>query len=298
MGTWTLGADNATIRNVPGAGPGLDPGAAADSAAEPHQRHPLRRQVDLPRRHVQGSSAAWPTSVAFNVSYTLSHVEGRCVEPRRDRIGSQRAAERAQHLRRDRGMGAVELRSPASVHRQRRRISCRSSLARAGSLTAACSAAGAPTPSSSRRAARRSPSTSASIAPTSAPGRPSAPISCAIRTCPAASARRSAGSTPAAFALAGAVHLRQRAAQQRARARATPTSTSRWPRPGRSAARSTARVPLGGLQPVQPRQLRPAEPDLRQRRTSAGSSARRIRARCSSGCGWRSERRGHLPPNR
>ena len=31
MGTWTLGADNATVRNVPEPGPGLDPGRAGRS---------------------------------------------------------------------------------------------------------------------------------------------------------------------------------------------------------------------------------------------------------------------------
>ena len=66
MGTWTLGADNATVRNVPEPGPGLDPGAAADSAVEPHQRHPLRRQVDLSRPHrsrsIGGCAAASPST--------------------------------------------------------------------------------------------------------------------------------------------------------------------------------------------------------------------------------------------
>ena len=49
-----------------------------------------------------------------------------------------------------------------------------------------------------------------------------------------------------------------------------------------------AGIPVGDLQPLQPGQLRPAEPIFGNRRTSAVFSARRTRARCSSGCGCRS----------
>ena len=62
---------------------------------------------------------------------------------------------------------------------------------------------------------------------------------------------------------AGAVHVRQRAAQQRHR----PGLRERRLRAGQDVGAGrdlAARVPLGGLQPAQPRELRPAEPDLRQ----------------------------------
>ena len=42
-----------------------------------------------------------PNNFAYNISYTLSTLERRCVEPRRHRIGIKRAAECAKYLRRD-----------------------------------------------------------------------------------------------------------------------------------------------------------------------------------------------------
>ena len=119
MGTWTLGADNATIRNVPEPGAGPDSGAPADPAVEPHQRHPVRRQVDLSRRDVQGRAPAREQLRVQRQLHPLAF-EGRRLEPRRDGVRDERAAERAQHLRRDRRVGALQLRPPASVHRQRR----------------------------------------------------------------------------------------------------------------------------------------------------------------------------------
>ena len=81
MGTWTLGADNAHGPQRAGAGPGLDPGAPADSAVEPHQRDPLRRQVDLPRRDASRPSAGCADNFAYNVSYTLSHSKDDASSP-------------------------------------------------------------------------------------------------------------------------------------------------------------------------------------------------------------------------
>ena len=154
MGTWTLGADNATVRNVPEPGPG---------PIQPRRPIPQLSRINAIR--FDGKSIYH--GVTFKVERRLAEqlrlqrqlhavaLEGRRVEPRRDRVGSERAAERAQHLRRDRRVGALELRPPPPVHRQRRLPAAVLHGAPAA-WPRRCSAAGAPTPSSSRRRARRS----------------------------------------------------------------------------------------------------------------------------------------------
>ena len=62
MGTWTLGADNATVHNVPEPGPGPIQSRRPIPAIEPHQRYPVRRQVDLPRGDLQGRAPACRTT--------------------------------------------------------------------------------------------------------------------------------------------------------------------------------------------------------------------------------------------
>ena len=57
MGSWTLGADNATIRNVPEPGPGSVQSRRDDSAGGSDSNDPVRRQVDLPRPDAQGRAA-------------------------------------------------------------------------------------------------------------------------------------------------------------------------------------------------------------------------------------------------
>ncbi len=99
--------------------PGSDSGAAARSRAEPHQRHSLRRQVHLPRHDAEARASARPGLRLQHELYAVT-VDGRRVEPRRHGVGSERAAERAQHLRRNRRMGVLELRPSAPVHPQRR----------------------------------------------------------------------------------------------------------------------------------------------------------------------------------
>ena len=83
MGTWTLGADNATIRNVPEPGPGAMQATAADPAIEPHQRDPIRRQVHLSRADGQGRAPV-PQQLRLPGQLHPLAVEGRCVEPGRD----------------------------------------------------------------------------------------------------------------------------------------------------------------------------------------------------------------------
>ena len=230
MGTWTLGADNATVRNVPEPGPGpiqarrpipqlsrinairFD-GKSIYHGADAQGGAPARRQLRLQRQlH----------AVAL---------ERRCLEPGRDRVGSQRAAERAEHLRRDRRVGALELRPPPPVHRQRRlpaavlrgrgRRCTKRVLGgwRANAIFIAQS--GRAVHGEPRRRSRQH------------------------RRRPRAAARSAARSEPAGRrADAGALvrHVGVRAARRRSRsaarratassARATPTSTSRWPRRG------------------------------------------------------------------
>ena len=97
-----------------------DPAAPADSRVEPHQRDPVRRQIDLSRRDDQARAPS-PQSLRLQRQLHAVALEGRCLEPGGDRVGGQCAAERPERLRRDRRMGAFELRPPAPAHCQRRR---------------------------------------------------------------------------------------------------------------------------------------------------------------------------------
>ena len=63
-----------------GAWPRPDSGPPADSGTEPNQRDPLRRQVDLPRPDVQAERRL-SHDVAFNASYTLSHSKDDASSP-------------------------------------------------------------------------------------------------------------------------------------------------------------------------------------------------------------------------
>ena len=289
MGTWTLGADNATVRNVPEPGPGPIQAAPADSAVEPHQRHPLRRQVDLPRRDVQGRAPAAPTT---SPTTSATRCRTRRTMPRVPGATESEAnvPQNVRNIFDETGEWALS----SFDHRHQFIASGVYQLpffsGAGGVAEGACSAAGASTPSSSRSRARRSRSTSASIAPTSAPARRSGPTSCAIPTCRAASGRRSAGSTPSAFALQapftfgsaprnsvigpGLRQRRFRAGQDLARSRGT----------------LAARVPLGGLQPASTAPTSICRTASSATRTSAASSAPRIRARCSSASGSPSSR--------
>ena len=98
MGSWTLGADNATVRNVPEPGPGSHPEPPFDPATRSHSNDSLRRQIDLPRADAQGRAAPAATLLLLGQLHALL-INRRCVEPGGDGIGSQRAARRSQHLR-------------------------------------------------------------------------------------------------------------------------------------------------------------------------------------------------------
>ena len=119
MGTWTLGADNATVRNVPEPGPG------------PIQsRRPIPQLSRINAIRFDGKSIyhgvtfkaerRLRNNVAYNVSYTLSPSKDDASSPGRNRVRKQRSTERSEHLRRDRRVGALEFRPSPSVRRQRR----------------------------------------------------------------------------------------------------------------------------------------------------------------------------------
>ena len=155
MGTWTLGADNATVRNVPEPGPGSIQARRPIPQLEPHQRDPLRRQVDLSRRRRSRPSAGLRSNFAYNVSYTLSHSKDDASSPGATESETNVPQNVRQHLRRDRRVGALELRPSPSVRRQRR-LSAAVLQRRRRRDRRRRSAAGAPTRSSSRSPARRS----------------------------------------------------------------------------------------------------------------------------------------------
>jgi len=190
MGTWTLGADNATVRNVPEPGPG------------PIQaRRPIPQLSRINAIRFDGKSIYHAVTLkverrlagqfAYNVSYTLSNSKDDASSPG----ATESEANVPQNVRNvfdETGEWALS----SFNHRHQPAVSTSSRSSKASvAWRRGSSAGGAPMQSCSRRVARRSPSTSGSIAPTSAPDRLSAPISRAIRTSPAGSARRNAGST-------------------------------------------------------------------------------------------------------
>ena len=124
MGSWTLGADNATVRNVPEPGPGAIqarreiPALGAIRSIRFDGKsiyHGATFRIDRP--------AASPRRLQRQL-HALDF-EGRCLQPGRDGGREQRAAGRREHLRRVRRVGALQLRSPASVRRPAARGCCR-----------------------------------------------------------------------------------------------------------------------------------------------------------------------------
>ena len=118
MGSWTLGADNATVHNVP------EPGSGSIQ---------LRRAIPQlgPIRSIRFDGKSIYHGLTFKLDRRLRNnysvhaqlhavdLERRCVESGRDRSGDERPAERAQHFRRGWRVGALELRSPPPVRGER-----------------------------------------------------------------------------------------------------------------------------------------------------------------------------------
>ena len=282
MGTWTLGADNATVHNVPEPGPG------------PIQsRRPIPQLSRINSIRFDGKSIYHGVTLKaerrlarqLRLQRQLHAVafEGRRVEPGRDRIGDEPPAERPAISSTRPVSGRCRASTTATSSSPAASTSCRSSRGRAA-WPKRCSAAGA--------------TNAIFIAQSGAPFTVNLSVDRAnIGAGPAQRPNQLARSEPARRAAnagplvrhvgiraAGAIHLRQRAAQQRRRSRLSRTSISRSPRRGGQLGLG-ARVPVGSVQPPQSGQLRPAEPHLREPRTSGESSAPRTRARCSSGCG-------------
>ena len=259
MGSWTLGADNATIRNVPEPGRGIGSKPTTHSSARSDSHDPLRWEVDLSRPHPQGRAA--PASRLFLLGELHAVVvHRRCLEPGSDGSRDERAAGRAQRVRRDRRVGRVELRPSSSVRRKRhisaavlpgcwrpegrraRRVARQRRLLRAV-----------------RRAVHREPwrrpgqhrkRTGAASGPTE--GSESAIRRAAIRSLV----------RYVSVCLAGALHVWQRAAKQRDR------SWVREPRSRRCedvecGRHAPARTAVGGLQRAQQGELRHPKPHLR-----------------------------------
>ena len=233
---------------------GAAPGRAG---ARGHSRDTLRRQVDLPRRDVQGGPPAARRRLVRRRLYAVA-IARRRLEPGRHRVRGQRAAGRAQHLSgRER---ALQLRPPPPVRRQRhvraavparpRRLArgCARQLARdrRGDAAVGCSVHGEPDRGPGEHRRRTGPAARSPQGPQSA-----------RRTADSRSLVRHRG-----IRAAGAVHLRQRRTQPGVR----PGPGERGHRrtqalvPGR---RRRSGIPLGGVQPAQPGQLRPPEPLLR-----------------------------------
>ena len=118
MGSWTLGADNATVHNVP------EPGSGSIQARRPiPQLGPIRsiRFDGKSIYHGVTIKAEQRLRRGYCVQRQLHalDLERRCVEPGADRGGDELPAERAQHLRRERRVGAFELRPSTPVRRER-----------------------------------------------------------------------------------------------------------------------------------------------------------------------------------
>ena len=146
MGTWTLGADNATVRNVPEPGPGSI-----------QARRPIPQLSRINAIRFDGKSIyhgltfkierRLPTTSPYNVSYTLS--------PSKDDASSPGATESEANVPQDvRNVfdetgewAALELRPSAPVHRQRLGTSCRRFGGGGRPRSSRARAAGAPTPS-------------------------------------------------------------------------------------------------------------------------------------------------------
>ena len=283
MGTWTLGADNATVRNVPEPGPG------------PIQaRRPIPQLSRINAIRFDGKSiyhgltlkARAPVVEQLRVQCQLHAValEGRCLESGRrpsPRRTSRRTSETSSTRRasgRSRASTIATSSSPAAC------TSCRSSGSASGVADADRSAAGASTP--------------IFIAQSGAPftvnlgvdranigaGPAQRPDQLRNPNLPGGERTPERWFDTTRLRAPGAVHVRQRAPQQRARARVREHGLRAGENvePGGPLA---SRIPLGDLQPAQSRELRFAEPGLRQAPTSAGSSAPRTRGRCSSACG-------------
>ena len=118
MGSWTLGADNATIRNVPEPGPGSI-----------QSRRPIPALGPIRTIRFDGKSIYHGLTLKAEQRlqqrlFLLGElhavvVDRRRLEPGSDGSRDERAAGRAQRVRRDRRVGRVELRPSSSVRRQR-----------------------------------------------------------------------------------------------------------------------------------------------------------------------------------
>lgn len=192
MGTWTLGADNATVRNVPEPGPGPIqarrpiPALSRINAIRFDGRS-IYHAVTFKAERRLGTTTRTTSATRSRRRKTTRRVQG----PRSPRRTSPRTS--ATSLT-GAGSGPPPASTTGTSSSPAAPINCRFSPVRVD-WPRRCSAAGAPTSSSSRSRERRSRSISALTRPISAPAPLSGPISFAIRICLVARGRRIDGST-------------------------------------------------------------------------------------------------------
>ena len=211
MGTWTLGADNATVRNVPEPGPGSI-----------QSRRPIPQLSRINAIRFDGKSIyhgvtfkverRLRNNYAYNVSYTLSTSKDDASSP-----GATESEANVPQNVRNIFDESGEWAHSSFDHRHQFVASGVYELpffVGAGGFAEAAFGGWRVNAISSRSRARPSPSTSASTTRISAPARRSDPISSRI---PTAGGRSNARAMVQHVGLcaAGAVYLRQRAAQQR-----------------------------------------------------------------------------------
>jgi hypothetical protein len=283
MGTWTLGADNATIRNVPEPGPG------------PIQaRRPIRELSRINAIRFDGKSIYHAVTLkverrlagqfAYNVSYTLSNSKDDASSPG----ATESEANVPQNVRNvfdETGEWALSsfttatsqrcLRVPVLPRRRWRGGGDPRRVARQCNPARAEWRAVHRQPRDRSRQHRRRTGSAPRSVERSEPPRRAAHAGTLVRH--------------VGVLATVAVHVRQRAAQQRewTGLRQRGLRAGQDVGPGRQLAPG---VPVGGLQPLQPGELRPAQSHLRQSQLRPDLQREETRGRCSSASGSGSDR--------
>ena len=281
MGSWTLGADNATVRNVPEPGPGSI-----------QARRPIPQLG--PIRSIRFDGQSIYHGVTFKAEQRLRNnyvvqrqlhaldVERRCLESRTDRRGNELPAERPEHLRRDGRVGAFELRPPAPVRRQRHVPAAVLRAAREGSQKRLLGGWRVNAVFSAQSGAPFTVNLGVDQANIGA-GPAQRPDQLRDPNLPAADRTPERWFDTSAFALQAPFTFGSAPRNSVHRPRLSRTWIWRSRRRGPSRGTPAARVPVGGLQRAQHGELRSAEPDLRhaefrphlQREESARDAVRR-----------------------
>ena len=211
MGSWTLGADNATVHNVP------EPGPGAIQARREIPALGAIRSIRFDGKSIYHGATfkvdrRLRRSFAYSVSYTLSTSKDDASSPGATEAETNVPQDVQQHLRRDWRVGALELRSPASFRRAAARGCCRAT----GGVSAVFSA---------RSGAPFTVNLGVDRANIGA-GPAQRPDALGDANLPGGERTPERWFDTAAFALPGALHLRQRARETASSARGPPPWTS------------------------------------------------------------------------